>query len=82
VRITPHGFRAAFRSWAGDTGQPRELAEHALAHAMGDATERAYARSDLLARRSRLMVVWADHCEGWAKDDALAAAPVVRAVAS
>lgn len=80
VRITPHGFRAAFRSWAGDTGQPRELAEHALAHAMGDATERAYARSDLLARRARLMVEWAEHCEGRAKS-ALDAVPAVRIVA-
>jgi integrase len=65
-RITPHGFRSTFRSWAGDTGQPRELAEAALAHAMGSETERAYARSDLLARRARLMATWAAHCEGHA----------------
>ena len=31
---------------------------------MGNETERAYARSDLLARRARLMEAWADHCEG------------------
>lgn len=29
---TPHGMRAAFRSWCSDTGQPRELAEQALGH--------------------------------------------------
>jgi integrase len=65
-RVTPHGFRSSFRGWAGDTGQPRELAEHALAHALGSETERAYARSDLLARRARLMEAWAAHCEGLA----------------
>lgn len=64
ARITPHGFRSTFRNWAGDTGQPRELAEAALAHAMGSETERAYARSDLLTRRARLMAAWAAHCEG------------------
>lgn len=85
ARITPHGFRSTFRSWAGDTGQPRELAEHALAHAMGSETERAYARSDLLARRARLMAAWAAHCEGHAPEaDAMTpAGPVlVRAVAA
>ena len=76
-RVTPHGFRSSFRSWAGDTGQPRELAEHALAHAMGSETERAYARSDLLARRARLMEAWAEHCEGRGVVEAEELAPVV-----
>jgi integrase len=77
ARITPHGFRSTFRSWCGDHGQPREIAEAALAHVMGSETERAYARSDLLARRARLMAMWAAHCEGRAAagQDAAAAAP-------
>jgi len=58
-RITPHGFRSSFRDWCGDTGQARELAEAALAHALGSATERAYARSGLLERRRALMDAWA-----------------------
>jgi hypothetical protein len=34
-------FRPAFRAWAGDETQfPREVAEAALAHAVGDETER------------------------------------------
>jgi integrase len=34
---TVHGFRSSFRDWAGDrTNFPREIAEHALAHAVGD----------------------------------------------
>ena len=37
--FTVHGFRSAFRDWAGDETQfPREVAEAALAHAVGDET--------------------------------------------
>lgn len=63
-KITPHGFRSTFRDWCGETGQPREVAEAALAHAIGGATERAYARSDLFARRRALMDAWAAVCAG------------------
>ena len=57
---TPHGMRAAFRSWCSDTAQPRELAEQALGHAVGG-VEGAYARSDMLERRRAVMKAWADH---------------------
>ena len=57
---TPHGMRAAFRSWCSDTAQPRELAEQALGHAVGG-VEGAYARSDMLERRRFVMEAWADH---------------------
>ncbi|MDR7034469.1 integrase [Mesorhizobium sp. BE184] len=64
-QYTAHGFRSAFRDWAGDeTSFPRELAEAALAHRVGDETERAYRRSDALARRRKLMVAWSDYCFG------------------
>ena len=57
--FTVHGFRSAFRDWAGDkTTFPREIAEAALAHAVGDETERAYRRSDALAKRRKLMDAW------------------------
>lgn len=60
---TVHGFRSAFRDWAGDeTRFPREVAEQALAHRVGDATERAYRRADGLERRRELMEVWAGYC--------------------
>lgn len=62
---TVHGFRSAFRDWAGDqTDHPREIAEAALAHAVGDVTERAYRRGDALAKRRKLMEAWAEHCIG------------------
>lgn len=60
-QYTVHGFRSAFRDWAGDeTGFPREIAEAALAHRVGDATERAYRRADALEKRRKLMQAWAD----------------------
>jgi integrase len=61
--FTVHGFRSAFRDWAGDeTSFPREIAEQALAHRVGDATERAYRRADALDRRRKLMEAWASFC--------------------
>lgn len=61
--FTVHGFRSAFRDWAGDqTDFPREVAEAALAHTVGDATERAYRRSDALDKRRSLMEAWAGYC--------------------
>ena len=65
VEATVHGFRSSFRDWAGDrTTFPRELAELALAHAVGDETEQAYRRSDALEKRRSLMKAWADFCGG------------------
>jgi integrase len=81
-RIAPHGFRAAFRSWCGDHAKDRDLAETALAHAIGDETERAYARSDMLARRRILMDEWAAWCAGTdGADSASDSAPPLRSVA-
>ena len=57
-RATVHGFRSSFRDWCAETGKPRELAEAALAHTVGG-VEGAYFRSDLLAKRRRLMDQWA-----------------------
>jgi integrase len=60
---TTHGMRSTFRDWAGDcTSFPREIAEMALAHAVGDDTEVAYRRSTALAKRRELMKAWADYC--------------------
>jgi integrase len=40
-----HGFRSAFRDWAGDLGNfDREVIEHALAHGLPDKVEAAYRR--------------------------------------
>lgn len=61
--VTVHGFRSTFCDWTGnETNFPRELPEQALAHATGDAVERAYRRSDALERRRQLMSAWAQYC--------------------
>jgi integrase len=62
--ITMHGFRSAFKDFAGDTTDfPREIAEMALGHKIGNAVEQAYRRGDALEKRRTLMQVWAKHCE-------------------
>ena len=62
--VTPHGFRSSFRDWAGEVSTfPRELAEAALAHVVGDETERAYRRGDALEKRRKMMDAWARFCE-------------------
>ena len=57
---TVHGFRSAFRDWASErTNAPHAVMELSLAHSVGSAVEQAYARSDLLEKRRRLMDAWA-----------------------
>ena len=64
---TVHGFRSAFRDWAGEqTAFPHDVCEAALAHSRG-AVERAYARGDLFVKRRRLMEAWASYCASPAK---------------
>jgi integrase len=59
--MTVHGFRSSFRDWsAEETPHARVVAEQALAHVVGNATERAYRRGDALAKRRALMVDWAN----------------------
>lgn len=58
--ITTHGFRSAFRDWAGDTTDyPRELIEQALAHTISNKAERAYRRGTAIDKRRQLMEDWA-----------------------
>ena len=65
-RTTVHGFRSAFRTWADEaTGDAdHAIKELSLAHAVGSQVERAYARSDLLAKRRELMNQWGDFVTG------------------
>ena len=64
-RATVHGFRSSFRDWAGEcTNTAHAVMELSLAHAVGSAVEQAYARSDLLAKRRRLMDQWATYITG------------------
>lgn len=61
--VTVHGFRSSFRMWAAEmTAYPREVAEHALAHQLPDAVERAYQRGTQFAKRQALMAEWGVVC--------------------
>jgi integrase len=61
--LTVHGFRSSFRDWAAErTSFPREVAEMAPAHTVGDKVEAAYRRGDLFAKRRQLMEAWAQFC--------------------
>jgi len=61
--VVPHGFRSTFRDWCAEsTNFPREVAEMALAHSIGNSVEAAYRRGDLLEKRRRLMDAWAEYC--------------------
>ena len=61
--ITVHGFRSTFRMWTAETtAYPREVAEHALAHKLPDAVERAYQRGTQFLKRQALMAEWGVYC--------------------
>jgi len=61
-RLVGAGELATFREWAGDcTDHARETAEDALAHLVGDATERAYRRGYALEKVRALLTDWAGY---------------------
>lgn len=67
---TVHGLRSTFRDWAAErTNFPREVAELALAHAVGSDVERAYQRGDLFEKRRALMGAWAQYCAAVEKSE-------------
>ena len=59
IPAVPHGFRASFRTWGDEqTEASRATLEASLAHKLGDATETAYARGDMFAKRRAVMQQW------------------------
>jgi integrase len=68
--ITAHGFRATLKTWADEVATfPHAVVEMALGHAVGNAVERAYRRTDMLDMRRKLMDAWAAHCEPSSADE-------------
>ncbi len=77
---TVHGFRSSFRDWCGEeTHFPREIAEAALAHKVGNEVERAYRRGDALEKRRHLMQAWADFITDRATGNVVAMRPGTKA---
>src|SRR5205807_6162141 len=61
--LTIHGIRSSLLDWAAErTSFPAEVAEMALAHAVGDKVEAAYRRSDLFQKRRQLADAWGRYC--------------------
>jgi len=57
--FTVHGMRSSFRDYMGDmTNHPESAVEMALAHQVGDETERAYRRGDAFRKRQAIMEEW------------------------
>ena len=63
IAAVPHGFRSSFRDWvAEETDFDGDIAEMALAHAIGNKVEAAYRRGNLLEKRKALMEAWGRYC--------------------
>lgn len=58
-----HGFRASARSILSEQGWSREAMERQLDHKERDGTVAAYARSEHLSERRKMMQAWADTCD-------------------
>jgi integrase len=68
--LTAHGFRSTFRDWCAEaTSFPSEVAEMALAHAVGNKVEAAYRRGDLFERRRALAEAWAAFCDASTREN-------------
>ena len=67
IPAVAHGFRSSFKEWCMEARDPDATwfpSEAALAHNLGNSTEQAYARTDLLEVRRPLMKEWAEFCRG------------------
>lgn len=63
--VTVHGMRASFSTWAAETTLfPVEVREACLAHSIGSAVLKAYARTSFFDRRRELMEQWSAFVEG------------------
>lgn len=64
IDAVPHGFLSTFREWAGEpTNHPRDIAEHALAHAIDNKLETADWGGEALKKLREIMQKWADFCK-------------------
>ena len=61
---TPHGFRAAFSTWANEREENPDVIEAALAHQSKNQVRAAYNRAEYLEQRRELLQTWADWLEG------------------
>ena len=62
TKITVHGFRATFRTWAEETGKYQHHAiEFCLAHQLPTKVEKSYLRTNLFVMRKAIMEDWQNY---------------------
>jgi integrase len=62
-RVTSHGFRSSFRTWADEkTEHSYDICELCVSHQVGTAVARSYIRGDALEKRRVVMDQWAAYC--------------------
>lgn len=61
--MSPHGFRAMASSLLHEQGWPSDVIERQLAHAERNKVKAAYARTEHLEQRRRMMQAWADYLD-------------------
>jgi integrase len=67
-KTTMHGFRSSFSNFCHErTAHTAHTIEISLAHNVGSEVERAYRRTDMIAKRRPLMEQWAKYCMSPAK---------------
>lgn len=64
VPATVHGYRSSFRTWAGETSVVFEVAEHCLAHTVGNQASQSYNQTTLFDLRRPVMSAWAKYVCG------------------
>ena len=65
-RITVHGFRSLFSTYANEKGRFRpDVIERQLAHAPRDKVRGAYNHAEYLEERRVLLQWWSDHLENF-----------------
>ena len=64
-RMTGHGLRSVFSTWAHAAGFDSSVIVRALAHVDANAVRAAYDRGDRWKARVELMQAWADRLDAW-----------------
>lgn len=59
-RLTGHGMRSMFSTWAHESGYSSDAIERQLAHAPADKVKAAYLRSEFMPVRTTMLQAWAD----------------------
>jgi len=59
-KMTGHGFRSLFSTWANDREYNADVIEMQLAHISGNVVRSAYNRAKYLPQRTKLLQDWAD----------------------